>query len=277
MKRRRHLLQFFALITPLFLVGCIFLTNQQLQSLRFLLKTSTALAAGEMTEVYSSIYPTQLKLKGSFVKVFGHLEPPGSAGLPDKVMLQVISLDADTERVYHRFKLPLKVKNDGGYSGIKKWSQNIKPNTMQMFMVEPQGAGIPSGTNVSLCIEVVKKKNQASGDSACGPTGSPDGGNVITVQVLDNQFQPKSVAIQPGDTVRWVLEGNAFDHTTTAINNKWDSGTIFTMQGATFERTFSSADNNLTFEYFCETHHSCCQMQGSIRVGDGAPAPRDGY
>lgn len=277
MKRRAHLLHFLALIASLFLGGCIFLTNQQLQSLRLFLKTSTTLAAGEMTEVYSSIYPTQLKLKGSFVKVFGHLDSPGGASLPDKVTLQVVSLDADTERVYHRFKLPLKVKNDGRYSGIRKWSQNIKPNTMQMFMVEPQGAAIPSGTKVSLCIEVVKKKNQASGDASCTPGGSTGGGNVVTVQVLDNQFEPKSVRIQPGDTVRWILQGTAVNHTTTAMDSQWDSGFIFTMQGATFERTFSAADNNKTFEYFCETHQSCCQMQGSVRVGEDAPAPRPGY
>ena len=276
---RRTLARLFVLAAPLFLLGCVFLTKQQIQSAKFVLKTSEALPAGNLTEVYSSIYPSELKLKKNFVKIFGQLQPPGGAALPSQVTLQVVSLDANTQRVYYRFKLVLKVGGDGSYSGIKKWKKNVIPNTLQMFLVEPRGDAIPAGTVVSLCIEVVKMKAEASGDGTCSTgAGSSETGSVTTVRVLDNEFSPQTTTIQPGDRVRWVLEGNATNHTVTELdNNVFDSGSSFTIQGATFERTFTADDDGKTFKYYCRSHRQCCAMQGSVRVGNNAPDPGDEY
>ncbi len=276
MPRSRRLPALLTAGSALLLTGCIFLTNQHLQSVRLLLRTSQPLPAGELTEVYSSIFPTEVRLKGNFVKVFGHLEPPGGAGLPARIRLQVVSADAESDRVYHRFNLPLRVAGDGSFSGIKKWTKNLRPDTLQLFLVEPQGTPVPAGTAVSLCIEVVKRRNQASPDRTCSGDSSGTG-DVVTVQVLDNRFDPQSLTVEPGDTVRWVLQGNALNHTVTGMNNAWDSGLVFTTQGARFELTFSEADRDQTFQYFCRSHHACCQMQGSIRVGSNAPAPDPGY
>ncbi len=279
MAYRRILFRLLALAAPLFLVGCVFLTEQQIQSARFVLKTSKALPAGELTEVYSSIYPDELKLKKNFVKIFGQLQPPGGAAIPSQITLRVVSLDANTQRVYYQFKLVLKVRGDGSYSGIKKWRKNLIPNTLQMFLVEPRGAAIPAGTVVSLCIEVVKRKTEASSNGTClSGAGSSDTASVTTVRLLDNQFSPKSITIQPGDKVRWVLEGNATNHTVTELdNNVFDSGFSFTVQGATFERTFTAADDGKTFKYYCRTHRDCCSRQGSVRVGNNAPDAGDDY
>ncbi len=86
------------------------------------------------------------------------------------------------------------------------------------------------------------------------------------VDVLDNSFQPKSITIQPGDTVRWTLRGSDPTHTTTAMAGNWDSGFAFNMAGAFFERTFPDSEDGMTFEYFCATHRDCCAMQGSVRM-----------
>jgi hypothetical protein len=32
-----------------------------------------------------------------------------------------------------------------------------------------------------------------------------------------------------------------------------------------------------TWEYSCQAHKDCCQMQGSVRVGRDAPPPGTGY
>lgn len=268
------------LATPLVLSGCIFLTADQLQSLKFFLKTGDPLPAGQLTEVYSSIYPMQLKLKNNWVKVQGQLGIDNPAKLPSKIQLEIVSIDSKTERIYDRFKLILVVKDDGTFSAIKKFKKNLRPETLQSFMVKPIGAKIPAKTKVALCIEVVKKKGEASKNGTCtanGGGGGSSSGNVVTVEIVDNAFEPQSVQINPGDTVRWTLTGGSLNHTTTAMNSSWDSGFAFQVSGATFERTFTAADDGKTLQYFCSTHQACCQMQGSIQIGQGAPPPPPGY
>jgi len=124
--------------------------------------------------------------------------------------------------------------------------------------------------------------------SACGGGGgdssptsstsaSPSGGQVVTVEILDFEFRPKSIVIEPGQTVRWILRGNDRTHTTTAQNGAWNSGLAFSQDGASFERTFGAQEEGMTFNYSCTSHQACCQMQGSIRVGAGAPPPDPDY
>jgi plastocyanin len=105
------------------------------------------------------------------------------------------------------------------------------------------------------------------------PVGSPQ---VVVVTVQDNQFVPKQVNVNPGDTVRWVLSGSSnAGHTVTANDGSFDSGKVFTSSGAAYEHTFSQEGQ--TVLYHCQTHYVCCQMQGSVRVGSSAPPPPTGY
>jgi len=104
-------------------------------------------------------------------------------------------------------------------------------------------------------------------------TGSPQ---VVVVGVQDDQFVPKEVSINPGDTVRWVLMGSTnAGHTVTANDSSFDSGKVFTSSGAVFEHTFNN--DGATVTYHCQTHFVCCHMQGSVRVGSKAPPPPTGY
>jgi plastocyanin len=109
------------------------------------------------------------------------------------------------------------------------------------------------------------------------PPPPPPGGNVTTVEIFDFRFEPKSVTIQPGDTVRWVLRDPTTTHNVVANSGTFDSGFVFTQAGATFERVFPAAEDGQTFEYRCTTHTGCCEMQGSVRVGNAAPPPDPGY
>jgi len=105
------------------------------------------------------------------------------------------------------------------------------------------------------------------------PVSSPQ---VVVVGVEDDQFVPKDVSINPGDTVRWVLMGSTnAGHTVTAEDGSFDSGKVFTSGGAVFEHTFTKA--GVTTMYHCQTHYVCCHMQGAVRVGDNAPVPNPGY
>ena len=104
------------------------------------------------------------------------------------------------------------------------------------------------------------------------PTPSPS--QTVVVQVRDFAFEPRSVTIQPGDTVRWVLSGADRTHTVSSRDGSFDSGQSFNRDGAVFERRFDTAG---TWEYWCSSHRDCCTMQGSVRVGSTAPPPIPGY
>lgn len=113
--------------------------------------------------------------------------------------------------------------------------------------------------------------------SAPPPQPPPPSNDVVEINVDDNFFEPKRVTIEPGQTVRWILRGDETNHTATARDGEFDSGFTFTSEGATFEHTFDAADDGQTFEYRCNSHQACCEMQGSVRVGENAPDPDPGY
>ena len=114
------------------------------------------------------------------------------------------------------------------------------------------------------------------GGGGGGPTAPPPPSTPQThiIQVRDFGYEPRSITIEPGDTVRWVLSGNDRTHTVTAVNGAFNSGVVFTASGAVFERRF---DERGTWDYSCTSHKQCCQMQGSVRVGSNSPPPGAGY
>jgi len=100
--------------------------------------------------------------------------------------------------------------------------------------------------------------NQPSyGPSQAGPT------TTIRIGAYDNYFEPKSVQVQPGTTVRWVNYGRHV-HTVTSSDGRWDSGDI--PAGATYSATFQHPG---TYYYYCR-HHTRDKMQGTIVVGKGS-------
>jgi plastocyanin len=83
----------------------------------------------------------------------------------------------------------------------------------------------------------------------------------VNVVMYDDNFQPKSINVQPGTTVRWTNRGT-HAHTVTGKDESWDSGDL--QPGATYSATFQQPG---TYYYFCRHHEG---MQGTIVVGRGA-------
>jgi len=113
------------------------------------------------------------------------------------------------------------------------------------------------------------------GPTAPPPMQSPPpSGSVHVVTINDDSYDPKSLTIQPGETVRWVMNGSITTHTVTAKDGSFDSGSIFTSKGAIYEHRF---DTRGTVEYACKVHGNCCGMRGSVLVGADAPPPDPTY
>jgi plastocyanin len=94
------------------------------------------------------------------------------------------------------------------------------------------------------------------------------------VVAFDNYYEPKTINVQPGTTLRWLNRGK-HAHTVTAEDDSWDSGDI--APGASYTATFQRPG---TYYYYCR-HHTDDKMRGTIVVGSGgqggyAGAAREG-
>jgi len=84
-------------------------------------------------------------------------------------------------------------------------------------------------------------------------------------------FNPGSVTVAPGDTVRWVWQGAA--HSSTSNTNTgpevWDSGIL---SSGTFSHTFTTVGD---WPYYCSLHSfpGGTVMNGVVHVAAPAPAP----
>jgi plastocyanin len=84
------------------------------------------------------------------------------------------------------------------------------------------------------------------------------------VRIINDTFQPGTIAVNVGGTVTWLNQDR--EHTVTARDGAWDSG-IFDA-GQSFAQTFTAPG---TVEYFCIIHPD---MVGTVVVGEGGePLP----
>ncbi len=86
-----------------------------------------------------------------------------------------------------------------------------------------------------------------------GPT-APAG---TSVRMAGSRFEPATLTIAPGSTVRWFND-DSLPHTVTATDGSWDSGNL--APGGQFERRFDSPG---TYAYLCRYHRG---MAGTIVV-----------
>lgn len=69
-----------------------------------------------------------------------------------------------------------------------------------------------------------------------------------SVTIVDFDFQPATLTVNPGDTVIWTNTGNVA-HTTTSDTPMWDSSSV--PSGGTFSFRFTTPG---TFSYHCAIH-----------------------
>lgn len=87
--------------------------------------------------------------------------------------------------------------------------------------------------------------------SACSERDSTEPGSTNEVQLRDFFFQPATLTIQRGTTVRWRKTTSTFHTVTPQGHSEWQRWT--TDLGESFDHTFNSTG---TFNYICELHES---------------------
>lgn len=88
-----------------------------------------------------------------------------------------------------------------------------------------------------------------------GPAPTAPAGT--SVRMSGSRFEPSTLTIRVGDTVRWFND-DALPHTVSATDGSWDSGNL--SPGASFERRFNVAGG---YGYLCRYHPG---MAGTIEV-----------
>lgn len=125
---------------------------------------------------------------------------------------------------------------------------------------------VPAGLVLSTGETVRKSVTVAAGGTgavAFGLVSDEDPGEeVVEIHLTaGNQFDPSSVTISVGTTVRWINDTSTFHTITPSDHSEW-SRQEMNSAGQEFEHTFQSTG---TFDYFCEPHESF-GMTGSITV-----------
>ena len=100
-----------------------------------------------------------------------------------------------------------------------------------------------------------------SADDGEGDAMQPGDDQERTVDIVDFDYDPQTMNVIGGTTVRWVNIGD-LPHTVTAADDAFDSGIMAT--GERYERTFTEPG---TYEYLCTLHPD---MVGSVIVSPAA-------
>ena len=79
----------------------------------------------------------------------------------------------------------------------------------------------------------------------------------VSVDVIDNDYEPRDLTVRPGARVTWTFDGD-LPHSVTDAEGSFDSGILG--KGAEFTRTF---DEPAEYSYYCTLHHA---MVGTLVV-----------
>ncbi len=134
--------------------------------------------------------------------------------------------------------------------------------------------GLEPGT-YEVEVEVPEGHELAEGETARQSVTAPAGGRarveidlrevdpgIVEIRLTSSlRFEPSSVTISPGTTVRWVNETDMLHTITPDDHSEWDRQEL-SSDGQLFTHEFTAAGE---FPYFCEPHESS-GMTGSITV-----------
>jgi plastocyanin len=105
-----------------------------------------------------------------------------------------------------------------------------------------------------------------SGDD--GPSQPSDGNGAVTVNVVNNSFNPDAVNVPVNGTVTWQWNSSGVVHNVTFQDGAPGSGN---RSSGSFPRTFTAAG---TYPYICNIHPT--EMTGTVTVAAGTSGGNDG-
>ena len=175
--------------------GCALVFSPEVfQNLRLVFRLTEALDKDSKTAVQSLFFPGPVVAKGKFVRVSGQLTPAGDEALPGKILLVAETVDADTGAFKHRFKLILKIDDEGKFTATKKFKKNFPANSLMTVTAEPKGADLVVDAQVKICVDMVQQKSYLQSIGECVQDSGGGGGGGLTAtlsSIQDEIFTPR--------------------------------------------------------------------------------------
>jgi plastocyanin len=106
--------------------------------------------------------------------------------------------------------------------------------------------------------EAIPAPGGSYGELQAGGDTLPPSEKVAQVAVKDNDFEPRTITVAVGTTVRWINQGE-HQHTVTSASGEWDSGKL--EPRARYTQTFARPG---TYQYHCRIHSG--EMRGTVIV-----------
>jgi plastocyanin len=164
----------------------------------------------------------------------------------------------------NRYAMYATLHNPYAYNPSMMYSGGYNSNPYAMYAANPYmmygsygGYGGYGGYGSNGGYNSYPSAAPAANMDAYQPTGTKQTGRMIEVGVYDNRFEPRSITITAGATVRLTNYDNG-PHTVTSDSGLWDSGQL--SPGSSHSYTFSTPG---TYRYHCSNHP---RMAGTVVV-----------
>ena len=185
----------------LFLACVPIFTGGLFQTLTLNFRFDQLVAEGEELLVHVAVFPEAVKLKKNFVRVSGRMT---GDDLPDGATLEAEISNPETGKVVQRVSVKLDVGDDGHFSASSKIKKNINSGEMLSVTLEPRGGDLTAQTEITVCIDLVKRKKDlgalpscVAGDDGDDDDSDGDGGGddaLATFSSLQNDDLPPTCA-----------------------------------------------------------------------------------
>jgi len=182
------------LVGAFVLQACVpIFSDGEFQTLRLLFKLDKAVANGEKKDFQTVVFPEGVKVKKNWVQISGRLNAPAGTNLAGKIKVEAQLERLDTGRATQKVAITLKVDNNGFFTGKKAIKKNIGGGEMMSVTLQPTGGTIPKNTEITLCVDLVKKKADLNNLPVCvEDTGDGDdnGPQVSLTSIQTSIFTP---------------------------------------------------------------------------------------
>ena len=128
------------------------------------LRLEQPIAEGERRVVATWFVPGKIRLEDRLLQVSGRL---GGKRLPAELVLRVEIADGETGEVSKRYRMILDRSLEDGFRKSKKFPGSVAAGSFVTVTVEPLGEKLASGTEITVCVDAVAKRNELARFRSC--------------------------------------------------------------------------------------------------------------
>jgi len=175
-------------------------------------------ADGEQRPVASWIVPGGMRLEERLLQVSGRIGG-GEAGLPVEVIVRAEIRDLESGALVETFRVIVGRSVENGFRKAKKLPKSIAVDGLVTVTLEPVGSGLPRGTQVGLCLDLVRKRNDLGAFSSCAAGGAATTLSGIQSSIFsprcatggchDAESAQQGLVLEPGRSYERLVNVNA--------------------------------------------------------------------